>query len=52
MKPKKASMICKHPSHHAAKAFKQMSSVRKNTVTLFWEQRGTLLANFLDPGNT
>jgi hypothetical protein len=26
---KKASTICKHPSHHTAKAFKQMPSVKK-----------------------
>jgi hypothetical protein len=42
----------KHPSHHTAKAIKEMPSVKNNTVTLFWEHRGTLLMNFLDHGNT
>ena len=51
LKPKKASMMWKHPSHHTAKAFKEMPSV-KNTVTLFWDHRGTLLVNFLHHGNT
>jgi len=51
LKPKKASMLWKHPSHHTAKAFKEMPS-EKYTVTLFWDQRGTLLVNFLDHGNT
>jgi hypothetical protein len=50
LKPKK------HPwcgnTHHIAKAFKEMPSVKKNTVTLFWEHRGTFLVNFLDHGNT
>jgi hypothetical protein len=49
---KKASMMWKRPSHHAAKAFKEMPSVKKNTITPFWEHRGTLLVNFLDHGNT
>ena len=49
---KKAYMMWKHPSYHTAKTFKEMPSVKKNTVTLFWEQRGTLLVNFLDHGNT
>lgn len=47
----KASMMWKHPSHHTTKAFKEMPSVN-NTVTPFWEHRGTLLVNFLDHGST
>ena len=52
LEPKIASIMWKHPTHHTAKAFKEMPSVKKNTVTLFWEHRGTLLVNFLDHGNT
>lgn len=46
----KTSMMWQHPSYQTAKAFKEMPSVKKNTVTLFWEHRGTLLVNFLDHG--
>jgi len=41
LKPKKASMMWKHPSHHTAEAFKEMPSVKKNTVTLSGAQRHT-----------
>jgi uncharacterized membrane protein YesL len=45
-------MIWKHPSHNTAKALKEMPSIKKNTVTFFWEHRGTFLVISLHHGNT
>ena len=49
---KQDSMTWKHPSSPVAKKFKVMPSARKIMGTVFWDSRGVLLFETLQPGDT
>ena len=45
-------MTWKHPSSPVAKKFNVMPSARKIMRTVFWDSRGVLLFETLQPGDT
>ena len=49
---KQDSMTWKHPSSPVAKKFKVMRSAKKIMGTVFWDSRGVLLFETLQPGET
>jgi hypothetical protein len=49
---KKASTTWKHPSISPLQNFKPMPLVRNIMVGVFWAQKGALLVDFTDYGNT
>ena len=49
---KQDSMTWKHPSSTVAKKFKVMRSAKKIMGTVFWDSRGVLLFETLQPGET
>ena len=49
---KRDSMTWKHPSSPVAKKFKVMPSAKKIMATIFWDSRGVLLFETLEPGQT
>jgi hypothetical protein len=49
---KKASMAWKQPSPSPLQNFKPMPLVRYIMAGVFWAQKGTLLVDFTDCGNT
>ena len=49
---KKDSMIWKRPPSPPAKKFKVQPSARKLMATVFWDSKGILLVDFLQPGQT
>lgn len=49
---KQKSMQWRHSSSPKAKKFKQAPSVRKMMATVFWDQKGVLLVEFLERGAT
>ena len=49
---KQVSMTWKHPSSPVAKKFKVMRSAKKIMGTVFWDSRGVLLFETLQPGET
>lgn len=49
---KQQSMQWRHSSSPKPKKFKQTQSQRKIMATVFWDQKGVLLVDFMEPGTT
>lgn len=49
---KRQSMQWKHPTSPSAKKFKVVKSTRKIMASVFWDQKGILLIDFLPQGET
>lgn len=49
---KAATMVWKHPSSPDVKKFKVSPSSRKLMLTVFWDMKGVLLAEFMPTGST
>ena len=49
---KRDSMVWKHPSSPPPKKFKVQPSVKKLMATVFWDAKGILLLDILEPGHT